>query len=147
VTLQVIGKIAMQDPTCEKCGTKIQIWKYTDTVKCKECGASYKLIVSELHDLHIDYEFEFAEFRCVNVTTFANCDNICPAPEMYCKEHVSDVSFDAVKSSINYAVKRLSDAKDNLERMEESKKIYLIQEVSGINGQDDSIREDKNGED
>lgn len=132
MTLQVIGKIEMQCPICEKCGTKIQVWKHADIIKCKECGALYELITSKLQEQHIDYEFNFTGFRCINTSSLEACDNICPAPGMYCREHTSDESFVAVRSSINYAVKRLANAKENLDKMKESRKIWLIQEVSGI---------------
>lgn len=136
----------MQDSTCEKCGIEIQIWKRADTIRCKNCGALYDIISSELQDQHIDYVFNFIEFRCINVAALKDCDNACPAPGMYCKEHVSDTSFTSVRSSISYATQRLADAKEILERMEESKKTWLIQEVSGIDEQDSSVREDSDGE-
>jgi hypothetical protein len=147
VTLQVIGKIAMQDPVCEKCSTKIPIWKRDNIIKCRECGAFYTIIDSELQDQHIDYSFNFVGFKCINITNFQGCDNICPAPGMYCREHVSDSNFITAKNSITYAIERLADAKENLKRMEESKKTWLIQEVSGIDEQNNSIREDSDGED
>ena len=51
---------------------------------------------------------------------------------MYCEEHLKDEDFETARNSISYTRGRLQVADQMLERMEESKKIWLIQKVSGI---------------
>jgi len=139
MTLQVTGKINMQSVECEKCGTVIQQWVYSDIITCSSCGAIYNVTQSELVDQYVKYEFEFTEFQCMHKTISESCQNACPAPGMYCREHVSDDAFKEAHNSIKYAEERLEAANDKLELMKESKKTWLIQEVSGIGDEQDDV--------
>ena len=137
----------MQDTICEKCRATIKIWTKSNKIKCRECGSLYELESSESGDQHINYVFSFVGFECIHSALSSACNNLCPAPGMFCKEHVSDESFKAIENSISYVAQRLVTAEATLEQMKESKKTWLIQEVSGINEQDSSIRKDENGKD
>ena len=128
----------MQSASCIKCGTVFQMWVRSDTIKCKECGATYEVEDSVLGDQHVEYSYKFVGFSCMHSSAMTTCDNKCPASNMYCKEHIGDEYFATANNSIEYAEKRLIEAKEKLERLEESKKIYLIQEVSGID-EDNSV--------
>lgn len=122
----------MQDSKCERCGFKLKLWKKTDSIRCDECGAQYELVSAENQDVQMNYEFEFVGFKCMFSALQGTCNNDCPAPEMYCKEHLTDDSFKYAKLNITHAEKRLEEVKGVLERMEESKKTYLIKEISGV---------------
>jgi len=131
----------MGDAMCIRCGITLKVYKQSAVIKCKECGAVYNLTERKLNDENVELDYDFAGFNCIHTTYDSTCSNACPAAQMYCKEHTSDESFESAKSSIGYAEKSLEAAKDVLEKMEESKKTWLIQEVSGID-EDNSIRED-----
>jgi hypothetical protein len=128
----------MQDSMCIKCGTKIQCWSYRESIKCKCCGALYEIENKDVGDQEIEFTYKFLGFKCIYSSALDSCDNTCPAPQMFCKEHTSDDSFAAAKKSIEYAENRLELAKETLNQMEESKKTWLIQEVSGID-EDSSV--------
>lgn len=144
MTLHITGRISLQDSKCEKCDSTIQVWKKTDSIKCKHCGALYEITSTDISSENLSFTYDFISFKCVHSDISGPCENSCPAPGMYCKEHVSDKSFKGAKDSIKYAEVRLQDAKDTLERMEESKKTWLIQEVSGLDEQDDAVQTGKN---
>ncbi|KKL96795.1 hypothetical protein LCGC14_1840890 [marine sediment metagenome] len=134
MTLQITGKISLQSPICEKCGENIMLWAYSENISCTECGAVYHVSKSELKDQYMEYEFDFVEFQCIQKSITESCQNVCPAPSMFCKEHTSDESFKEAKNAIQYAMNRVATTKEKLKKMEESKKIHLIQKVSGIDG-------------
>lgn len=138
LSLHIIGKIIMQDSMCIKCGTKIQSWVRSDTIRCKICGAIYEVEDSTVGDQTVEYTYKFVGFHCIHSSSLESCDNICPASHMYCKDHTSDSSFEAANNSIRYAEERLEIVKETLTQMEESKKTWLIQEVSGID-EDNSV--------
>jgi len=138
MTLQVTGKINMQNAECEKCGEIILSWVYSDIITCGTCGAIYNVSASTMEDQYIQYEFEFVEFQCMQKSIAESCNNYCPAPGMYCKEHTSDKAFKDANNSIRYSEERLATAKEKLELMEESKKTWLIQEMSGIEDDKDN---------
>jgi len=98
----------------------------------------YEIESKDVGDHQIDFTYKFIGFKCVYSSALEGCDNTCPAPHMYCKEHTSDASFESARKSIQYAENRLELAKETLQQMEESKKTWLIQEVSGID-EDSSV--------
>jgi hypothetical protein len=135
MTICILGKITMQGATCEKCGALIQPYAYSDTIKCYACGSVYLFSASEPKNdgsSGIEFQFDFKEFRCLHTTYAAECHNSCPAMDMYCKEHTSDASFEDVKRSIQYAQERVNEISAKLSKMEESKRIWLIEEISGV---------------
>jgi hypothetical protein len=133
MTLTAIGKINIPSIMCEKCGCAIQMYSYQTEIKCAACGSTYELISSAIQEGNVEMVYEFAEFQCMHKTYSEQCPNKCPAPEMYCKQHTSDEAFKDACSSVKYCKERLAEAEDKLNRMEESKKTWLIEEVSGIN--------------
>ena len=128
----------MKDTTCIKCGCLIQQWVRSDNIKCKQCGALYKLSSSDAQDQAIEYSYDFVGFNCIHSSISGDCDKFCPAPRMYCKEHVSDESFENINKQISYAEDRVKALKEDLECMQDSKKTWLIQKVSGID-EDSSV--------
>ena len=139
MTLQITGKINMQGTKCEKCGDVIHLWVYSNIITCGSCGSVYNVSSSFVEDQCIKYEFEFVEFKCMQKSISDSCQNPCPAPGMFCKEHTSDKSFKDADSALKYAKERLEAAKYKLETMRESKKTWLIQEVSGIGDDQDKV--------
>jgi hypothetical protein len=133
MTIIIAGKITMQNATCEKCGSVIQLWTCENIIRCNSCGAIYNVSTTELKDQYVEFTFNFVEFQCMHSNISGNCTTKCPAPEMYCKDHTSDEAFKDANNNISYCEDRLLIAKEKLQKMEESKKIWLIEEVSGIN--------------
>lgn len=142
MTLHATGKIVMQDAICEKCSEIIRFSEETGAVKCKHCGGLYKLNEDSIEGHEVERTYDFVSFQCVHSTYASKCNNECPAPGMYCEEHTSDDSFTSAELTIEYDKKRLKASEEVLKQMKESKRIWLIQEVSGINEQDGSIRKD-----
>jgi len=141
MTLIAVGKINIPNVMCEKCGSSIQMHAYQAVVKCSTCGSTYELASSEIKEGNVEMTFEFAEFQCMHKTYSEQCQNKCPASEMYCKKHTSDEAFKDAHNSVSYYREYLAEAEDKLNRMEESKKTWLIEEVSGIN-EDSTVPKD-----
>ncbi|MFA5024284.1 MAG: hypothetical protein WC523_04970 [Patescibacteria group bacterium] len=134
MTIVMIGKISMPLTMCEKCGENIQLWTCPEkNVKCKRCGAFYKVIEIKYEDQCVRFECEFVEFQCIKVDAMSvPCTNVCPAQAMFCKDHVTDECFRAANTVMEYHEKLIELGKEELNRMEESKKIWLIEEISGV---------------
>lgn len=127
----------MQDPKCVKCNSNIKVYSYTNVggIKCPDCGAYYQLLNQNNNaqpGIDINFTYEFVEFRCIYVSYLNPCDNVCPAPEMYCQEHTSDKFIEEVQKEIVSNDKRLKESKDKLDKVYESKKTWLIGKLSGI---------------
>ena len=122
----------MQKACCEKCSNLIDF--DSDEVKCRECGAVYGIDSTEINEDEILKIYNFVEFRCMHRTYAESCNNKCLAPEMYCEEHTKDEDFISARNSLTYANDRVRVAGRVLERMEESRKLWLIKKVSGIDG-------------
>lgn len=137
----LIGKIAVQDADCEVCTNTIRLYNRSDTVICANCGAKYDLETSTMHDQHIEYEYKRDGFCCIHSSLLEKCNNSCPSQFMYCEKHCNEKSLEQAEKNIKRAEISLEDTKEALQRMKESRKIWLIQKVSGINEQDDSVRE------
>lgn len=142
MTLTVIGKITMQNVQnvmCEKCGAIINLYNYAPIIRCDSCGASYNVSTSDMKDTqNMEFTFDFTGFQCMYKSFSSVCANKCPAPEMFCKEHTSDNAFKDAQTGIKYCKERLAEAEDRLRKMEESKKTWLIMEVSGLD-EDDTV--------
>src|SRR5271157_6380239 len=100
MTLTVTGKLVMTSVDCEKCKYSCQLWLCPEKdFKCVSCGATYK-VVSRVDNSHgVTLECEFLEFQCIFSTTIENCENVCPAPDMFCKKHLTDAYYDIVKNN------------------------------------------------
>lgn len=134
----------MQDLICIKCDNAIRLYSQDESIKCGkcgkcgECGAYYvsrlgsnqTVQVSASNEIEIEYEF--VEFRCIQSDYFKLCSNVCPAPYMFCQEHTDDKNVDSAIRDVQYNEKRLQTSKDKLEKIYESKKIWLIGKLSGV---------------
>lgn len=141
MTLIAVGKISMPNIMCEKCGMTMQMYNYQPMLKCPSCGSMYKLESSVIQEGNVEMTYEFTEFQCLHKTYSEQCKNKCPAPEMFCKEHTSEAAFEEANKSVKYYQDLLAGAEEKLRKMEESKKTWLIEEVSGIN-EDNTIPKD-----
>ena len=131
--MEVIGRIAIENPICDMCGTTISVWKYSDNIKCGCCGAVYISVVNKgVQDQYTKYDFKFKHFECLHKTAIDDCKNVCPAPNMYCIDHITDEHFDKLKDSVKYYENQIKKIKEILDAMEESKKTWLVKEMSGI---------------
>lgn len=123
----------MQDSSCIKCGNRIYCKAQSSEAKCRACGATYELEKSDIDGQHISCSYKFVHYRCIYSSIMTeSCNNVCPSSYMYCKEHISDDDFDSANRLITHTEQQLKTAVETLERMKESKRIWLIQEVSGI---------------
>jgi hypothetical protein len=138
MSLQAIGNIVIKNVVCEMCLEKIFVKARSDTLKCDTCGARYQFDKSIVCDQHIEYEYNFVGFECLydDIITGNKCSNLCPSMKMYCKDHSSQEYQRRAEYNIQLIEKRLRDAKTTLDNINESKRIWLIQEVSGL---DDGI--------
>ncbi len=132
MTITTIGKVMLPPITCEKCGETISSSSASDKLKCSHCGAFYNMTTSNFKTGEVEYDFEFVEFQCVFPNFVNTCENKCPAPNMYCKKHTSDEEFDSQQKAIKYYEDCIEGVKNKLQKIEESKKIWLIEELSGI---------------
>lgn len=135
MTLKTTGKFLINSMVCEKCDCNISLsclQEIPDNVRCPGCGANYKLSNRDENEEGIILEFDFSGFKCMHKEPFTCCDNDCPVQNMYCLEHTSDEAFENERKTIAYLEERLSERKSYLNKMEESKKIWLIQELSGV---------------
>jgi hypothetical protein len=67
--------------------------------------------------------------------------------KMYCKDHSSLESQKAVKESIEYYKLKSKECEDRLYNINESRKLWLIQEMSGIDEGNNFIQKDSNWKD
>lgn len=140
MSLKVVGKIYPQDVHCIKCNDQIKIYGKPDEMACG-CGANYSILKAHIVDQQVEMEYKFMGFVCVQSGFNSNCKNPCPAPNMYCKEHCSDEAIASAKRDIEYAEQRMVQNKNKLASLEESKKTWLINQMSGLNEQDNSVSE------
>ena len=134
MTIETSGKISTQGCTCEKCGAVFNTNVKNNLIRCPVCGATYELESTEINDNEVKRLYNFVEFRCVRTTGFnVFCENKCLAPAMHCMGHLKDEDFADLRDYINRIKESVKEKEMVLEQMEESKKIWLIQEVSGIN--------------
>lgn len=151
MALSVSAKITFKNIQCEKCDSNIYPKDNAVEIKCSECGAFYILSSNVEDSINNNVAiFEFLEYRCIHRglakdrtkgSLYEECCNPCPSGSMYCREHCSDGDIESAENSVSYAHKRLRDAEEDLDNLKESKKIWLIEEISGIN-EDDSVSED-----
>jgi hypothetical protein len=148
MTLYIKAKIVLQNAVCIKCDACISLYVRSDIIRCSECGALYELESSEIKDQYIEYKYAFVAYKCMHSTLYKKCDSECPAPKMYCKEHSNDEYIKTAENSIKFCEESSERAKNTLDRILESKRIWLIQELSGLNNEDNnSISEDEIGKD
>ncbi len=134
LALTITGKILFQDFDCVRCSHKIRLYNFDPTnIKCGDCGAVYILIDQKVQDGYktVNFGYDFYGFKCIYSGIDA-CENLCPSPFMYCKEHCSDQSLERIKDDISFNMDKIKNLKNKLELMEESKKNWLISEVAGL---------------
>ena len=141
MSLKLIGKIYVQDTNCIRCNAPLKIYGKPDELSCG-CGAHYGILKAEIVEQQVEMEYAFMGFICIHSGFNQSCRVSCPAPNMYCKEHCSDKAIDSAKKDIEYSEQRTIQAKNKLVSLEESKKTWLISEMSGLNEQDDSVSKD-----
>ena len=133
MNLVMRGKVSFPSAQCEKCGETIQLWICPEkTLKCMGCGAVYLVKRTEYVDQCVEFECEFTEFQCVKSGLAESCVNTCPAPDMFCKAHLTDECYNGVHSSIVYYNNQLAAYQAQLNKMDESKRVWLINEMSGL---------------
>lgn len=132
MSLKVVGKIYSQDTNCNKCQELIRIYNKPAEVYCK-CGAEYKLINTTITEENIEMEYEFIQFTCIHNDYTQKCKNPCPSSHLYCKDHSSPEMIENLKKEIQQAEERLNKVKNKLIAVENSRSVWLINEISGMN--------------
>lgn len=140
MSLKVVGKIYPQDVHCIKCSEQIKVYGKPDEMSCS-CGANYSILKANIVDQQVEMEYKFMGFVCIYSSYSSTCKNSCPAPNMFCKEHCSDEAIVSAKKDIEYAEQRVAQTKNKLASLEESKRTWLINQMSGLDEQDNSIPE------
>jgi hypothetical protein len=134
MTLVVESKTTISAGKCEKC--EQSLWSdlsFNKIIKCNKCGATYKVMSEYCEKSNIKLECEFSEFRCTKLELDGStCQNVCPAQDMFCQAHLSDSCYNSIKSCIQYYEDVVITQRKQLDKMDESKKIWLIQELSGL---------------
>lgn len=141
--------MTFQNIRCEKCDHNIYPKDNQTTIKCHNCGAFYALSGSVECSIDKVAIFDFVEYKCLHRglasdrssgNMYEDCNNTCPIAGMYCKDHCTEKDIESAKSSVSYAYKRLKDSEEHLDVLRESKKVWLIKEISGID-EEDSVPE------
>src|SRR5271169_5723932 len=97
------GKVSFPAAMCEKCGESISLWVCPEkSVKCEKCGAVYVVVSSQYADQAVEFECVFSQFQCISKGISDSCANVCPAPGMYCKAHLTDDCYTTIRNSITF---------------------------------------------
>jgi len=135
----------MREADCLKCDNPIRVSAGATETICS-CGAKY-IVSNRYLDLdNVTYELDFSGFICINNRSYMNkCYNACPTAHMFCEDCVSDKHIDDKNRDIQTAQKRLEEHKHILDRILESKKVWLMRKLSGLSEEDDTLPEDPDG--
>lgn len=145
MSLRATGSINMKPAECLKCDGKIRMSAVSDQITCENCGASYAISNRKLGVEEVIYDFDFTGFMCLNHTSYRPCFNTCPAAYMFCEEHVADKYIQDKQRDIQSAQQRLEEHKELLNKIYESKKVWLTRKLSGLSEEDNIISEDQTG--
>jgi len=135
MSIHVKGKIMLDGVECQHCKNKILNGQLEDIHVCNSCGARYKLVRTNFTNGEPNMEYAFSGFNCIERNYFDKCNNTCPAPFMYCQYHCNDDSINKAKRAIDEAKSKVTDAESKLKAVEESKKTWMITELSGIDNE------------
>lgn len=129
----ISGRIMLDSMECHHCKAKIFGSNIDIVDVCETCGAKYELVNTNLSGKDVTAEFKFEGFNCLEQGYFDKCQNTCPAPFMYCKDHCNDAAIQKAENAIKSAEKTVQKEKDKLELIKKSKKTWMVTELSGIN--------------
>ena len=146
-------KMMYGDVDCLICSTGIKVRDKGDSLRCGDCGAHYSLIAENVYCDDPNLMYEFAGHMCLHNNTGINltveerwCQEVCPTSRMYCKIHCADSYIDNARGGVSYSKGRVARAEELLDTLEESKKTWLIKELSGIDeDSNDTVPEDETG--
>jgi rRNA maturation endonuclease Nob1 len=133
MNIHVKGKIVLDGIDCQHCNHKVLNGSLEETEICESCGARYKLVNVNINNNEPNSEYAFTGFNCIERGWLDKCHNTCPAPFMYCKYHSDDASIEKAKKAIDEAKCKVVEAEERLKVVEESKKTWMVTELSGIN--------------
>lgn len=135
---------------CARCNSAVNMLspEHSDRyAKCASCGASYGFTDRLLEDKEVRYTFDFKNYECIFKELFGiSCRGITLGPNMYCLDHLTDDFFTKARSAIRGAEQKIDEATETLQLMKDSKKLWLINEMSGIDEQEDSVSDGSDGE-
>ena len=132
MNIHVKGNIVLDGIECRHCKNKVLGSVLESIGVCDNCGARYELLNTNLSNQKVTVEFKFEGFNCLEISFFSKCNNICPAPFMYCRSHSDDVSIKRAEGTVESAKKTVEKEKDKLNMIKESKKTWMVTKLSGI---------------
>ena len=132
MSIIVNGKAVLDSFDCQHCKNKIFNITLDETCVCKTCGSKYKLIDLKISNQQISAEFEFEGFCCLEQGYINKCNNMCPAPSMFCMIHSDESSIKKTKDSIKIAEDAVERERNKLDLIIKSKKTWIITNLSGI---------------
>jgi hypothetical protein len=133
--IHVRGRVMLDAVDCQHCNSKIFNSSLENIEVCESCGAKYKLVTVNMSDNEPKAEYTFSGFNCIDRTYFSQCNNTCPAPFMYCQYHCDDDSIKKAEKSIDDAKEKVVEAEEKLKAVKESKKTWMVTELSGISNE------------
>jgi len=127
------GKLNFAMLTCSQCSGTLYAF-HKSNLRCSDCGANYEKIEERTEDLEWEIDYKLSGFKCRHhdFLTMTYCDNDCPTSHMFCEEHISEKEFVRAKEMVRYNEKALESSKLILESMEQSKKNWLVNKLSGL---------------
>jgi hypothetical protein len=135
MNVHVKGRIVLNGIDCQHCNRKIfnnVNSSMKDIEICESCGARYKLVNININNGEPSVEYTFTGFNCIEQGWLEKCTNTCPAPFMYCQNHSDDDSIKKAEKHIEEAKEKVTAAEDKLKSVKESKKTWMVTELSGI---------------
>jgi len=145
VDLIIPIKMNYGDADCLICSTSISIRDREEFIRCGECGANYILIPHILTADSPELTYTFDGHKCMYSSIGGSlpinerwCSEGCPTARMYCEEHCASSYIDNARGAVSYAQGRVVSAEEKLDKLEESKKIWLMRELSGIDAKEDN---------
>lgn len=134
MSIEIEGYFYFNTTKCQGCGADFTPKKVNAKIACPNCGASYKETIRNIDDSNgtLKMTCEFDGYSCTFSKYGERCSGKCPAPGMFCMTHCDDVIIEDIQKDIIYNDKKIEEAKARLQQIEESKKTWMITELSGL---------------
>jgi len=132
MNIHIKGRIVLDGIDCRHCSKTIFNSSLENIMICNSCGARYELVNININNNEPLTEYTFTGFNCIEQSWLEKCTNTCPAPFMFCKNHSDDHNIKKAEESIKAAEEKVIEAEDKLKAIKESKKTWMVTELSGI---------------
>jgi len=133
--IKVEGKISLSAFNCFNCQAPIMLSNANAFEVCDDCGGKYKRTNVSFCNNKVEVEFMSDGFGCLEQGYFAKCNNSCPGPNMYCKEHSNDDALDRAKQALKSSEETVRKREDRIRQIKESRKTWAISKLSGLDNE------------